>query len=216
MTTPNRLLANNREWAARLREDDPAFFERLSERQKPHLLWIGCADSRVPAEQLTGLLPGELFVHRNVANQVLTTDINCQAVIEFAVLNLKVRHIIVCGHYGCGGVMAALTGGAEGNLGQWLLDLQEVAQRHESLLNGLSDEDKVNRLCELNVLEGVTRVCRSPALQKAWGAGQEVSVHGWIYGLADGELQELGLTVRGNDDIQTARDKVLGSYFSEA
>ncbi|WKE66299.1 carbonic anhydrase [Gallaecimonas kandeliae] len=215
MKDPQTLLANNREWAHQMRQSDPAFFERLAERQNPHLLWIGCADSRVPAEQLTGLLPGELFVHRNVANQVLTTDINCQAVIDFAVGALKVSNVIVCGHYGCGGVMAALQGGAEGSLGQWLLDLKEVAERHSALLEGLTLAEQANRLCELNVLEAVCRVARSPAVQKAWSEGQKLSVHGWIYGVADGELAELGLTIKSQDDIVPARDKVLGSYFSE-
>ncbi|WP_115719744.1 carbonic anhydrase [Gallaecimonas mangrovi] len=214
MRDPKNLLANNREWAHQMRQKDPNFFERLAERQNPHLLWIGCADSRVPAEQLTGLLPGELFVHRNVANQVLTTDVNCQAVIDFAVSALKVRHVIVCGHYGCGGITAALRGSAQGYLGQWLEDLSDVAEHHNSLLDGLPFAEQANRLCELNVLEAVCRVAQSPAVQQAWAEQQSLSIHGWVYGVADGELQELGLTIASQQDIVPTRDKVLSSYFS--
>ncbi len=192
MSTLQRLLDNNRVWADRISQQDPGFFARLAAQQGPEYLWIGCSDSRVPANQIVGLLPGEVFVHRNVANVVVHADLNCLSVLQFAVDVLKIRHVIVCGHYGCGGVRAACEDERMGLVDNWLRHVQDVAQKHRATLEHAgSPGERVNRLCELNVLEQVANVCQTTVIQDAWARGQDVSVHGWIYALADGLLRDL-------------------------
>ena len=198
----NELIARNREWAAQMTADDPEFFNRLAQQQSPKYLWIGCADSRVPANEIVGLLPGELFVHRNVANVVVHTDLNCLSVIQYAVEVLKVEHIIVCGHYGCGGVKAALLNSRHGLIDNWLRHIQDVRHEHEELLAAEPDEDKrFARLCELNVIEQVLNVSRTTIVQTAWESGQELSVHGWIYGIENGLLRELDICITCQDEL---------------
>lgn len=200
------LLGKNRIWADEMTRNDPQFFQRLSSQQAPEYLWIGCADSRVPATQLVGLLPGEMFVHRNVANVVVHTDLNCLSVIQYAVEVLKVKHIIVCGHYGCGGVQAAFQNRPFGLIDNWLRHVQDVMQRHITKLDALESEtDKVNRLCELNVLEQAIHVGQTTILQGAWARGQAISIHGMIYGLKDGLLRDLGVHISSQGDIEQAR-----------
>ncbi len=192
------LLENNRRWAEDVREKDPEFFARLSRGQRPKHLWIGCSDSRVPANEIVGLPPGEVFVHRNVANIVVQTDMNCLSVIQYAVEMLEIEHIIVCGHYGCGGVDASLRRGRLGLIDNWLRNVAEIAEKYEEELSGKIDHaEQVNRLCELNVIEQVRNVCRTTVVQGAWDRGQNIAVHGWIYGLDNGLLRDLGVTVDG-------------------
>jgi carbonic anhydrase len=204
MQTLSHLFANNKAWAARVRQQDPDFFPRLSEQQAPSYLWIGCSDSRVPANQIVGLPPGELFVHRNLANLVVHTDLNCLSVMQFAVDILKVRHIIVCGHYGCSGVNAALRCERIGLSDNWLRHVQDVQQKHEKFLMSASDPEASNRLCELNVVEQVLNVCHTTIARNAWERDQELSVHGWIYGLRDGLLRDLNVTVNAFRETFTA------------
>lgn len=196
------LFARNRAWAAGIRERDPEFFLKLSAQQSPRYLWIGCADSRVPANDIVGLLPGELFVHRNIANLVVHTDLNCLSVIQFAVDVLQVEHVIVCGHYGCSGVGAALRGDRVGLSDNWLRHVQDVHNRHRDGIAPGSGEDALNSLCELNVIEQVVNVSRTTIVQEAWARGQALAVHGWIYGLRDGLLKDLGLTLTGADALE--------------
>ncbi len=214
MRTLPQLFANNRAWADNLRQRDPEFFLRLSRQQSPAHLWIGCSDSRVPANQIVGLLPGELFVHRNIANVVVHTDLNCLSVMQFAVEVLKVRHIIVCGHYGCGGVGAALRGERLGLADNWLRHVQDVRDKHQSRLAGLADPAAAHdRLCELNVIEQVANVCSTTIARDAWERGQELSVHGWIYSLRDGLLRDLKTTVTApaeTADVHRAALAALG------
>jgi carbonic anhydrase len=192
----NTLLQKNREWAAGVRERDPQFFERLRNQQSPEYLWIGCADSRVPANEITGLLPGEVFVHRNVANVVVHTDLNCLSAVQFAVDVLKVKHILVVGHYGCGGVKAALTNQRFGLVDNWIRHVQDVRDKFRTLLDAHAEIDtRVDRLCELNVVEQVLNVCETTVLRDAWAREQEVTVHGWIYGVGDGILRDLNVSV---------------------
>lgn len=194
----SRLFANNRDWADRMTREDPDFFRRLAAQQAPPYLWIGCSDSRVPANEIVGLRPGELFVHRNVANVVVHTDLNCLSVIQFAVDALRVRHIIVCGHYGCGGVLAALRDDRLGLVDNWLRHVQDVRVRHQAALDTIDAEaERHHRLCELNVVEQVASVSRTSVVRDAWARGQAVAVHGWIYGLADGRVRDLGVSVTG-------------------
>ena len=198
MPSLDDLIANNRAWAARMTALDAQFFSRLTAQQAPRYLWIGCSDSRVPANEIVGLAPGELFVHRNVANVVVHTDLNCLSVLQFAVDVLRVEHVIVCGHYGCGGVRAAWGSAPLGLIENWLRHIQDVAAKHATLLEGPgSDDARVDRLCELNVIEQVVHVCRTTVVQDAWQRGQSVSVHGWIYELADGLVRELGIAADG-------------------
>lgn len=185
------LLEHNREWAAQIEQDDPGFFSRLAKQQKPEFLWIGCSDSRVPANQITGLMPGEVFVHRNVANVVLQTDLNCMSVVDFAINNLRVKHVIVCGHYGCGGVLAAMAGNTAGAVDHWLSSIRELYMEHKEELAGLNQLAAERRLCELNVLRQARSLCRSSAMRDAWQSGQQVTVHAWIYGVEDGLLSNL-------------------------
>jgi carbonic anhydrase len=198
----SELFSRNRAWAARIRERDPEFFRKLSEQQSPHYLWIGCADSRVPANEIVDLLPGEMFVQRNIANMVIHTDLNCLSVIQFAVDVLKVEHIIVCGHYGCAGVRAALRRDRVGLADNWLRHLQDVHLRHRDSISPDGGEDAVNRLCELNVIEQVVNVSRTTIVEEAWSRGQRVEVHGWIYGLRDGLLKDLGLSLASADALE--------------
>src|SRR5438045_4023241 len=195
METLDHLFLQNRAWSEGIRQVQPEFFLELAGQQSPKYLWIGCADSRVPANQIVDLRPGELFVHRNIANLVVHTDLNCLSVMQFAVDILKVRHIIVCGHYGCSGVGAALRRERLGLSDNWLRYVQDVRQQHEQSLANLPETQAVDRLCELNVIEQVSNVCRTTIVQDAWARGQELAVHGWIYGLHGGLLQDLKVTV---------------------
>jgi carbonic anhydrase len=196
MTDLADLLENNRLWAEGVRAQDPQFFKRLSQQQAPKYLWIGCSDSRVPANQIVGMSPGEIFVHRNVANVVVHADLNCLSVMQFAVDVLKIEHIMVVGHYGCGGVQAALLGERHGLVDNWLRHVGDVAQKHELLLAAVDlDALRHARLCELNVIEQTLNVCQTTIVQDAWERGQGLTVHGWVYGLHDGRLRDLGMTV---------------------
>jgi carbonic anhydrase len=204
------LFENNRAWAEQIRERDPQFFSKLSQQQSPQYLWIGCSDSRVPANEIVGLLPGELFVHRNVANVVVHTDLNCLSVMQFAIDVLKVRHIIVVGHYGCSGVHAALRGDRLGLVDNWLRHVQDVRQKHEQRIAQLSDAgQRGDLLCELNVIEQVTNVCQTSIVRDAWERGQEVSVHGWVYGLKDGLVRDLHMTASAQDEALSAYQTAL-------
>ena len=215
MSELDNLLANNRQWAGRVLERDPSFFRRLTEQQTPRYLWIGCADSRVPANEIVDLLPGELFVHRNVANVVVHTDLNCLSVLQFAVDVLKVEHVIVCGHYGCGGVRAALQDARLGLIDNWLRHIQDVMHKHAAPLARVTDEgDRVDRLCELNVLEQVLNVCQTTIVQDAWRRGAGLTVHGWIYALSDGLLRDLGVAATGPDDLAERLDHAAAKLFS--
>jgi carbonic anhydrase len=194
----DHLLLNNRAWAAAMTRSDPAFFSRLATQQAPQYLWIGCADSRVPANQIVGLVPGEMFVHRNVANVVVHSDLNCLSAIQFAVDVLRIGHIIVCGHYGCGGVLAALRNEKLGLIDNWLRHVQDVLAKHQQTVVTLESEAaRHHRLCELNVVEQVENVSQTTVVRDAWARGQPLTIHGWIYDVADGVLQDLGVSLRG-------------------
>ncbi|OAI43150.1 carbonic anhydrase [Verrucomicrobia bacterium SCGC AG-212-E04] len=196
------LLDRNRTWAEGIRRQNPEFFSELSRQQSPTYLWIGCSDSRVPANQIVGLLPGELFVHRNVANLVVHTDLNCLSVMQFSVDVLKIRHIIVCGHYGCSGVNAALRRERIGLSDNWLRHLQDVREKHDARLAPLPEDGAgSDRLCELNVIEQVVNVCQTTIVRDAWERGQEVAVHGWIYGLHDGLIRDLNMTISQTAEV---------------
>jgi len=191
-----RLLDQNRAWAENIKASDPEFFQTLAKQQSPRFLWIGCSDSRVPATQLAGMLPGEMFVHRNVANVVVHTDFNCLSVMQYAVDVLKVDHIIICGHHGCGGVKAAMDNLQLGLIDNWLRHVQDVIHAYEQVLAKIDEEnERLDRLCELNVIEQVVNVGRTTIVQGAWQRGQELVVHGWIYGLQDGLLRDLGVSI---------------------
>ena len=196
MRTLPQLFANNRAWSERVRRADPGFFPRLSRQQKPRYLWIGCADSRVPANEIVGLAPGELFVHRNIANVVVHSDLNCLSVMQFAVEVLGVEHVIVCGHYGCTGVSMALEDRRVGLADNWLRHIQDVHAKHGKRVAAMPEgERRIDRLCELNVIEQVANVCQTPIVRDAWDRGQSLAVHGWAYGLVDGLIRDLGTTV---------------------
>jgi len=212
MSHASDLFARNREWSQDIRRRQPAFFETLSAQQSPRYLWIGCSDSRVPANEIVGLLPGELFVHRNVANVVVHTDLNCLSVIQYAVDVLKVEHVIVCGHYGCGGVQAALEGRKLGLIDNWLRHIGDVRQRHDLSLRSLLGPAQLDTLCELNVIEQAMNVSATTIVQDAWARGQPLQVHSWIYGLRDGLLKDLGLTVGAIAEIEPAYQRVLARY----
>ncbi len=200
---PPELFEANRAWAAKMVEDDPDFFARLSEQQTPSYLWIGCADSRVPANQIVGLPPGEVFVHRNIANLVVPSDLNCLSVLQYAIDVLEVKHVVVTGHYGCGGVKAALLDQRVGLVDNWLRHLQAAKRDHAAELESLDVEDAHDRFCEINVRCQVLNVARTTVVQDAWARGQQVQVHGWIYGLRDGLLQDLKVDVSSLDDLET-------------
>lgn len=207
-----QLFENNRRWSERIRQQEPDFFSKLAKQQSPEYLWIGCSDSRVPSNQIVDLLPGEIFVHRNIANVVVHTDMNCISVMQYAVEMLKVRHIIVCGHYGCGGVTAALGTRRFGLVDNWLRHIQDVAQKHAERLERFAEEDEAGRitaLCELNVIEQAVNVCHTTVVRDAWNAGQELSVHGWIYSLKDGLLTDLKMTVSGQEELPSVYQKAV-------
>jgi carbonic anhydrase len=205
------LLVNNKRWSEGIKATNPEFFNVLAEHQSPQFLWIGCSDSRVPSTQLVGLSPGDLFVHRNVANVVVHTDFNCLSVLQYAVEVLKVTHIIVCGHYGCGGVKAALKNLQLGLIDNWLRHVQDVAHSHEKLLSSITDEElSVDRLCELNVIEQVMNVSKTTIVQSAWARGQELAVYGLIYGLNDGLLRDLNIRVTGQSEISKVYEAAIG------
>lgn len=208
MNMPSRnlehLFENNRRWAEKISAEDPQFFAKLAELQAPEYLWIGCSDSRVPANQITGLLPGEVFVHRNIANVVAHTDLNCLSVVQFAVDVLKVRHIMVVGHYGCGGVCAALENQRLGLIDNWLRMIQDVRDKHQALLDRFSMEERNDRLCELNVIEQVVNLSQSTVVRDAWMRGQDLTLHGWVYRLTDGLVQDTGATAASPEDMAGA------------
>ncbi|MGZ5104962.1 MAG: carbonate dehydratase [Usitatibacter sp.] len=210
MASLSHLFENNRAWSARIRASDPEFFPRLSRQQRPRYLWIGCADSRVPANELVDLAPGELFVHRNLANVVVHSDLNCLSVMQFAVDVLKVEHIIVVGHYGCSGVAAALQNTRVGLADNWLRHLQDVYAKHDARVAALPDlAQRIDRLCELNVIEQVANVCQTTIVNDAWDRGQELAVHGWVYGLKDGLVRELGTAVTKPSDAAGAYHEAI-------
>ena len=212
MSDLNRLIENNRVWSAEVRLREPDFFAQLARQQAPQYLWIGCSDSRVPANQIVGLLPGEMFVHRNVANVVVHADLNCLSVMQYAVDVLRVRHVIVCGHYGCGGVLAALRNDRLGLIDNWLRHVQDVQGKHQARLDALPTEARRHeRLCELNVIEQAVNVCQTTVVREAWGRGQSLTVHGWIYGLSDGLLRELGMTVSAEADLKACYEAAAAS-----
>ena len=207
----DRLMANNRAWAARMRRDHPGFFEKLRDQQSPEYLWIGCSDSRVPANEIVGLLPGELFVHRNVANLVVPSDLNCVSVIQFAVDVLRVKHVIVCGHYGCSGIRAALREDEIGVADNWLMHVRHTRDRHEAeLAETGTDEARFRRLCEINVMEQVQNVAHTTPVQHAWKVGQELTLHGWIYGIEDGLLRDLGIRAASRMEVTEIRRRAKG------
>jgi carbonic anhydrase len=211
-TDLKELFDTNRAWAEATERRTPGFFTRLLQQQAPQYLWIGCADSRVPANEIVGLLPGELFVHRNVANVVVHSDLNCLSVVQFAIDQLKVRHVIVVGHYGCSGVHAAMLGTRIGVADNWLRHVQDVRNKHKVFLDGLCDDETRHRaLCELNVLEQSLNVCETTVVQDAWARGQSVVVHGWVYGLHNGLLQDLQMTVPGAADVGAAYGLAIGA-----
>ncbi len=204
------LFENNRQWSQQITAEDPRFFEKLSKQQSPGYLWIGCADSRVPANEIVGLLPGELFVHRNVANVVVHSDLNCLSVMQYAVDVLKVKHIIVCGHYGCGGVQAALRDQRLGLIDNWLRHVQDVILKYPTFISSCGTEtDAVNRACELNVISQVLNVAQTTIVQAAWDRGQNVTIHGWVYGLKDGLLKDLKATVNDPNKLKEAQGCAL-------
>jgi carbonic anhydrase len=209
MTDLNHLFDNNRAWVASVLADDPQFFSRLSHLQTPEILWIGCSDSRVPANQITGLAPGEVFVHRNIANVVVHTDLNALSVIEFAVDMLKVKHIIVCGHYGCSGVKAALNNTRIGLVDNWLRHIQDVRDDHGEYLGKVLPARQHDALCELNVIEQVRHVAQTTAVQDAWSRGQNLTVHGWVYGVGDGLLRDLYASVDGVNTVDSTLTQAL-------
>ncbi|MBI5557802.1 MAG: carbonate dehydratase [Deltaproteobacteria bacterium] len=202
MQALQHLFDKNRKWAETTTKADRDFFTRLSTQQHPEYLWIGCADSRVPANQIVDMLPGEIFVHRNIANVVVHTDLNCLSVIQYAVDVLKIKHIIVCGHYGCNGIRAALEPREHGLIDNWLRHIKDVYRFHQAEIEALpTEQEKINLLCELNVVEQVANVCHTTIVQNAWKSGQSLTVHGWIYGLEDGLLKDLNVCITGLDEI---------------
>ena len=198
-----KLFENNRAWSTQITRRDPDFFNKLAHLQTPEHLWIGCSDSRVPANEIVGLLPGEMFVHRNVANLVIHTDLNCLSVLQYAVDILKIKHIIVCGHYGCGGVRAAIDRQEHGLIDNWVRRIKDIYRQHQEELDALADrEQQLDRLCELNVIEQVANVSHTNIVQDAWKRGQQLEVHGWIFSIADGILHDLGATRSNADQVQ--------------
>lgn len=194
MSDLSALLSNNQQWSSRVKQSYPLFFERLAAIQKPEYLWIGCSDSRVPANQIVDLAPGELFVHRNIANQVVHTDFNCLAVVQYAIEVLRVKHIIVCGHYGCGGIQASLGHDEYGVVDNWLRHIKDISFTYKNELAELNEKQRVDRLCELNVIAQVHNLARTKAVQYAWDRGQTLGVHGWVYSINDGLIKDLNVT----------------------
>jgi len=215
MRVLSSLFKNNRNWAQKVNAEDPDFFKKLSNQQNPEYFWIGCSDSRVPANEIIGLPPGEVFVHRNIANLVIHTDINCLSVLQYAVDVLKVKHIIVCGHYDCGGVKGAMSNQSNGLVDNWLRHIRDIYAKYETTLNAIEDEkSRTNKLCEINVIEQVANVCHTTIVQDAWKRGQELAVHGWIYALENGLLQDLHVCVQEPAELSSiyrlAIDEELG------
>ena len=208
----SHLFDNNREWAAQMERDQPGFFQKLTRQHSPKYLWIGCSDSRVPANQIMGLDPGEVFVHRNVANLVVHSDLNALSVIQYAVDSLKVEHIMVVGHYGCGGVLAAIRGTRIGLVDNWLRYVQDVRLSHRKLLNHLPQAELEDAMCELNVIQQVGNVAMSNVMQDAWGRGQKVAVHGWIYSISDGLMKNLDVTISGSHEVGEVFYKAFNRY----
>lgn len=196
------LFESNRAWAADIKQKDPEFFSELSKQQAPEYLWIGCSDSRVPANQIVRLPPGEVFVHRNIANVVVHTDLNCLSVIQYAVEVIKVKHIVVCGHYGCGGIKTAMEDHDHGLIDNWLRHIKDVARIHAKKLEGLEYQDKQDLLCELNIIEQVSNVCSSTIVKKAWKAGADLTVHGWVYGINDGIIKDLDTSISSTEQLE--------------
>lgn len=215
MKVLKHLFDNNRKWADNRKKSDPDFFNKLVLQQKPEHLWIGCSDSRVPANEIVGLLPGELFVHRNVANLVVKNDLNCLSVIQFAVDVLKVKHIIVCGHYGCGGVKAVLENSKLGLTDDWLSNLKLIKEKYSTLLEqNPDDSSQISKLCELNVIEQVYNVCRTNIVLKAWKRNQPLTIHGWIYDIKDGLLQDLDVCIANNTELQNSTKTDITKFFN--
>ncbi len=212
MRTLKHLFEKNSDWAHEMVAHQPDFFARLSRQQSPQYLWIGCSDSRVPANQIVGLAPGEMFVHRNVANVVVEDDPNCLAVIQFAVEVLKVGHIIVCGHYGCGGVPSGPRSPRPGAVGRWVGHVQDVQEKHRAQLDALPDEKRRHdRLCELNVIEQTVHVSRTSVVREAWARGQRVNLHGWIYGIEDGLLRDLGMCLSSETELRDCYEQAVAA-----
>jgi carbonic anhydrase len=212
-----QLFSNNRAWAASMVAQDANFFKKLAAQQSPEYLWIGCSDSRVPANEIVDLLPGELFVHRNIANVVAHSDLNCLSVLQFAIDVLGVKHVIVCGHYGCSGVHAALARRRIGLADNWLRHVQDVHQKHERYLgDALPNSEKQDRLCELNVIEQVANVCQTTIVQDAWERGQDLTIHSWIYGLRDGLLRDLGMTVKSQEELPAQLEASYVRYENQS
>lgn len=209
-----QLFANNTAWAQTIKAEKPEFFAKLAEGQQPEYLWIGCSDSRVPAERLTGLVSGELFVHRNVANQVIHTDLNCLSVVQYAVEVLKVKHIIVCGHYGCGGVNAAIDNPQLGLINNWLLHIRDLYLKHRSLFGSLPRAQWGDKLCEINVAEQVYNLGNSTVMQNAWEKNQDVQIHGWVYGMEDGVLNELGVRCHSRETLEVSYQAAMAKILT--
>ncbi len=208
MKTLLHLFENNRQWASQLCASSPDFFSRLAAQQAPDYLWIGCSDSRVPANEIVGLPPGELFVHRNVANLVIHTDMNCLSVIQYAVDILKIKHVIVCGHYGCGGIKAAMEEQPHGLVDNWLRHIRDIYQRNRAVLEAIPTESgRIRKLCELNVVDQVINVGNTTIMQDAWERGQKTAIHGWIYDLADGLLRDLGVCITERKELELLQNK---------
>jgi len=202
MRVLKKLFEQNKKWAKKVKESDPNFFLNLSKQQSPQYLWVGCSDSRVPANEIVGMLPGEVFVHRNIANLVIHTDLNCLAVIQYAVEVLKVKHIIVCGHYGCGGIQAALENKTHGLIDNWIRNIKDLHRYHQAEIDALQNEkEKNDLLCELNVIEQVGNISHTAIVQEAWKSGQKLTVHGWIYSIEDGILKDLNVCTTSLDEI---------------
>jgi carbonic anhydrase len=209
------LFEQNKEWVASVKKNDPEFFNRLANQQSPEYLWIGCSDSRVPANQITGLAPGEVFVHRNIANVVVHTDLNALSVIQFAIDQIKVKHIIVVGHYGCAGVSAALENVRVGLADNWIRHIKDVHDKHGTYMGKLLQRtERMDRLCELNVIEQVVNVCQTTSVQDAWARGQPVTVHGWVYGLNNGLVQDLGISIASSGELEQRYQSVVEKRFS--
>jgi len=205
MRVLKNLFENNRKWSEKIKKSDPDFFSNLSKQQNPEYLWIGCSDSRVPANEIVDMLPGEIFVHRNIANLVIHTDLNCLSVIQYAIEVLRVKHIIVCGHYGCGGIQAAMDNKEHGLIDNWLRHIKDIYRNHQTKFDSLqTKQEKINLLCELNVIEQVENICHTTIVQNAWKSGQNLAVHGWIYSIQDGKLKDLNVCFTNLDEISQA------------
>ncbi|MGC9561581.1 MAG: carbonate dehydratase [Brachymonas sp.] len=209
------LFENNRRWAAQVESHRPGFFSSLRAQQNPRYMWIGCSDSRVPANQITGLDPGEVFVHRNVANVVVPSDLNCLSTIQYAVDQLKVQHLLVVGHYGCGGVQAALFNQRAGLVDNWLRHVRDVLDRHQHRMDRVPEERKLDALCELNAIEQVVRVSQTTVVVDAWSRGQDLTLHGWVYGISDGLAHDMDMTVRSTEEVRAARTRAIARWESQ-